>query len=94
MLIDRKTEIYFSNIKQVFLYLSDKCNLLCAQCLYKPNVISGKTIEFETAKQLLYTFKKLGAFKLTILGGEISLYDYDNQYEKLVKLLSYANDIG
>ncbi len=94
MLIDNTTKEYFSNIKQVFLYLSDKCNLLCTQCLYKPNVVRKKVIEFETAKELLNTFRSLGAFKLTILGGEISLYDCENDYNKLIKLISYAHSIG
>lgn len=94
MVIDEKTKNYFSNVKQVFLYLSDKCNLLCEQCLYKPNVIRGKSIEFETAKKLLLIFRDLGAFKLSILGGEVSLYDYENQHKKLIRLLNFAHSIG
>lgn len=94
MLVDEKTKKYFSDVKQVFLYISDKCNLLCKQCLYKPNVIKGKVIELETAKQLLYVFRQLGAFKLTVLGGEISLYDKENNYEKLISLMKYAHQIG
>ena len=94
MEIDNKTAQYFSNVKQVFLYLSDKCNLLCEQCLYKPNVVYEKEIAFETAKELLYTFKQLGAFKLTVLGGEVSLYDHENNSAKLILLLEYARAIG
>ena len=94
MVIDQKTKDYFSNVQQVFLYLSDKCNLLCEQCLYKPNVIRGKAIEKETAKALLQIFRGLGAFKLSILGGEISLYDCENCYRNLIELLCYAHSIG
>ncbi len=94
MIIDKKTKKYFRNIKQVFLYLSDKCNLLCEQCLYKPNVIKGKAIELHTSKEILKTFRELGAYKLTILGGEISLYDFENQYSNLISLLEYSREIG
>lgn len=94
MKIDNKTRTYFSNVKQVFLYLSDKCNLLCKQCLYKPNVIMGKEIPLDISKQLLRVFKQLGAFKLTILGGEVSLYDIENNYYKLIELISFAHEIG
>lgn len=94
MVIDEKTKKYFRNIKQVFLYLNDRCNLLCQQCLYKPNVIMGKDISIDTAKSILHVFSQLGAFKLTILGGEISLYDYENEYQNLIGLLSYAHELG
>ena len=94
MEIDEKTKKYFKNIKQVFLYLSDRCNLLCEQCLYKPNVIMGKAIPIDTAKSILRTFSQLGAFKLTILGGEISLFDYENEYRNLIDLIAYAHELG
>lgn len=94
MKIDNDTITYFSNIKQVFLYVSDKCNLLCEQCLYKPNVLIGREIPLDTSKQLLKIFNQLGAFKLTILGGEISLYDIDNNYSNLIELINYAHEIG
>lgn len=94
MIIDEKSKKYFKNVKQIFLYLNDRCNLLCQQCLYKPNVIMGKSIPLDTAKSILHIFAKLGAFKLTILGGEISLFDYENEYKNLIELLSYAHELG
>lgn len=94
MKIDAKTSEYFHNIRQVFLYLGDKCNLLCEQCLYKPNVVKGNYIAPETARNLLKIFRDLGAFKLTVLGGEISLYDIENQYAGLLDVLQYARTIG
>lgn len=94
MVIDEKTKAYFTHIKQVFLYIGDQCNLLCEQCLYKPNVIRGKAIRLETAKQLLQIFRDLGAFKLSILGGEVSLYDCEHQNRALIDLLDFAHSIG
>lgn len=94
MVIDKKTKEYFKSVKQVFLYLNDQCNLLCEQCLYKPNVVMGRSMPVDTAKSILYTFSRLGAFKLTILGGEISLFDYENNYHDLIDILTYAHEIG
>lgn len=94
MVIDQKTREYFSNIRQVFLYLSDRCNLLCRQCLYKPNVIRGREIPLDTALELLRIFRELGAFKLSILGGEISLYDCEHSHRNLTELLRRARSMG
>lgn len=94
MVIDKKTKNYFSNIKQVFLYLGDRCNLLCEQCLYKPNVVRGKSIRPETAKELLRIFRDLGAFKLSILGGEVSLFDCEHRNQALIDILDFASSIG
>ena len=44
MVIDEQVASYFKNVKQVFLYLTDKCDLRCKQCLYKPNLILEKEI--------------------------------------------------
>lgn len=94
MYIDNITRDYFSNIKQVFLYLGDKCNLLCEQCLYKPNVLLGKSISPELSMSLLREFRDLGAFKLTLLGGEVSLYDVENNNQGLINVLKYSKEIG
>lgn len=94
MKIDDRTRDYFANVRQVFLYLGDKCNLMCKQCLYKPNIVRGKSISIDMAKRLLKSFRDLGAFKLTVLGGEISLYDCGNGYKNLISLFEYARDIG
>lgn len=94
MVIDKKTKNYFAHIKQVFLYLGDQCNLLCEQCLYKPNVIRGKAIQPGTAKDLLQIFRDLGAFKLSILGGEVSLYDCEHHNQMLIDLLAFASAVG
>lgn len=91
MQIDPKFTDYFRNLKQVFLYITDECNLNCEQCLYKPSVIQKKKMDPATAKELLYIARDLGAFKLSILGGELTLYDPDD----LISVLAYAKlDLG
>lgn len=97
MLADQKIEAYFQNIKQVFLYIIDDCNLKCIQCLYKANLqfhVKSKQIELETAKNLLAYFHKLGAVKLTIMGGEPTLYGREDNWIPLLDLIKYSKEIG
>lgn len=49
MNIDNRVKTYFDNrIKQVFVYITSKCQLSCKQCLYKPLLHSSSSdINFE-----------------------------------------------
>ena len=94
MKADEKTRHYFQRVQQVFLYLSDRCNLLCRQCLYKPNVLMGRSMEPGTAIALLDIFAGLGAYKLTVLGGELSLYDREHDWDALKTVLRRARELG
>ncbi|MCD8014454.1 MAG: radical SAM protein [Lachnospiraceae bacterium] len=94
---DVRIEKYLKNIKQVFLYIIDKCNLNCVQCLYKPNNlfhIGCDRIELNTAKSLIRYFRDLGAGKLTIMGGEPTLYGIEENRKPLLELIRYAKEIG
>lgn len=96
--IDKKFQLYFKDLKQVFLYVINECNLHCPQCIYKPNnyfTIGEKEIDYETAVKLISDFYELGARKLSILGGEPTLYG-KNQGKKylLADLIAEAKKIG
>lgn len=94
---DKKIGEYFSNVKQVFLYIIDDCNLRCEQCLYKVNLhfyVKRKYIPLETAKKLLEYFHSLGAIKLTIMGGEPTLYGKEERWGPLLEVIEYAKSIG
>lgn len=89
--IDPKFSDHFRNLKQVFLYVTNECNLRCIQCLYKPNLsfsVKRKEIDLNTAVSLISDFKDLGAIKLSILGGEPTMYDL------LPTLIAEAKNIG
>ena len=94
MKIDERFSHHFQNIKQVFLYITDECNLNCLHCLYKPELTLSRSIKPEIAENLLHTFKKMGAFKLSILGGEATLYGADNKWKKLLRVIEFAKNIG
>lgn len=96
--IDERFLQYFKGLKQVFLYVINECNLQCPQCIYKPNNyfnIGEKEIKFETAVQLISDFYELGARKLSILGGEPTLYGkYQGEQYLLADLIAEAKRIG
>lgn len=76
MNIDKQVSYYFEGrIKQVFVYLTSRCQLHCRHCLYKPLLTSAHDdLSFEVLSELLSTFREYGAFKLSLLGGEPTLY--------------------
>lgn len=76
MHFDKKTTDYYNKkIKQVFVYLTNKCQLRCKQCLYKPLLNNqSDDIDYFTLIDLLEEFHKYGAYKISFLGGEPTLY--------------------
>lgn len=95
--VDQRVREYFKNLKQVFIYIIDECNLHCVQCLYKPNLtfhIKNKEIPLEIANALVSDFHEMGARKLTIMGGEPTLYGVDKEWNPLMSVISEAKRIG
>lgn len=96
--VDEKFKNYFKGLKQVFLYVINECNLNCPQCIYKPNnyfCIGNKEINYKEALALISDFYELGARKLTLLGGEPTLYGkYQNKPFLLADLVFEAKRIG
>lgn len=95
--IDPKFKKHFQNLKQVFLYITDECNLSCAHCIYKPNLkfhIKENSIKIDTALALISDFREIGAIKLSILGGEPTLYGINEDYKPLIKLINKAKKLG
>lgn len=96
MNFDEKTRIYFDKrVKQVFVYLTSTCQLRCKQCLYKPLLKSTpQYIHYPVLLELLESFHQFGAYKLSFLGGEPTLYyDSDNQ-KNFGDVVNAAKQIG
>jgi len=95
--IDPRFKDHLRNLKQVFLYVTDECNLRCAQCLYKPDLtfhLKEKEIELPKALALVSDFREMGALKLTIMGGEPTLYGNRLNHEPLTTLIAHAKTVG
>ena len=93
MMVEKQFKMYFNQkVKQIFLYLIDDCNLRCKQCLYKTELtfqLKNKLIPFEEAVNLMKEFYKLGARKITFMGGEPTLYGKLPQLIHEAKLIGY-----
>lgn len=88
-------EYYNQKIKQVFVYITNRCQLHCRQCLYKPLLCSESIdIDFETLKELLNVFKSLGAYKVSFLGGEPTLYHDLKSNTTFTDVLRFCKRIG
>ena len=94
LIIDPEFREYFKNLQQVFLYITDDCNLRCKQCLYKPLIKKESEIKLETAVALIATFKEIGAFKLTVMGGEPTRYGYKESHKPLLTVIREAKRMG
>lgn len=95
--IDVKFLKHFQNLQQVFLYITDECNLRCAQCIYKPSItyhLGDKEIRLETALRLISDFREMGASKLSILGGEPTLYGASQDWKPLLTVIGKAKELG
>ena len=77
--MDKKFTDYFQkNLRQIFFYLIDDCNLRCVQCLYKQEIcfqVEKKEVDFNDAVKLLEDFQKEGFVRARIDGNVVELSD-------------------
>lgn len=94
--IDPRFAAHFPDLKQVFLYITDRCDIACEQCIYKPNVTfhGHREIPENVAMGLGEAFYSLGARKVTLLGGEPTLYGIDKGRQPLLRVLAGYRRIG
>jgi len=94
MIVDLDFERFFSGrLRQVFLYITDRCNLSCGHCLYK-TTLAERELPFERISLLLSLFFEYGARKVTLLGGEPTLYDGGYGREGLAQVVRRAAHEG
>lgn len=94
--IDDEFANHFRSLHQVFMYITDRCNLECEQCIYKPSIshFINEEIALPDALALLRAFHQLGARKLTFLGGEPTVYGHRENGKPLLNLIDGAGKIG
>lgn len=94
--VDPLFQAHFRKIRQVFMYITDECNISCEQCIYKPNVTYNeeRSIPLPVAVDLLADFFEMGARKVTFLGGEPTLYGFREAHEPLYRLIEASQQLG
>ncbi|MDO5156392.1 MAG: radical SAM protein [Eubacteriales bacterium] len=96
MNFDARTRAYFNNkVKQVFVYLTNRCQLRCRQCLYKPLLCNESAdVDFYMLVDLLKEFYNYGAYKISFLGGEPTLYKDKVNDKDFCDVIEEARKIG
>jgi hypothetical protein len=93
---DPEFENHFKHLHQIFMYITDRCNLECEQCIYKPSIshFINEEIALDDALDLLATFRHMGATKVTFLGGEPTLYGHREGGRPLLDLVAGTKLLG
>lgn len=96
MKFDDKTRTYFDKkVKQVFVYITNRCQLRCKQCLYKPLLNdSSEDLDFNILMQLLKKFREYGAYKISFLGGEPTIYHDKINDKYLSDIIKSVKEMG
>jgi molybdenum cofactor biosynthesis enzyme MoaA len=82
-------------LMQIFLYVTDECNIRCTQCFYKPSLKKGHAeMPTDVALSLLQKFRNLGAVKVSFLGGEPTLYGQAPGNQPLPYLVKACRRMG
>jgi MoaA/NifB/PqqE/SkfB family radical SAM enzyme len=76
------------NLEQVFLYVTQRCNIRCITCYALDHLERGTDLSFDDLVRLLADFRTRGAWRLSILGGEPTVYP------RLGDLVVRARDLG
>lgn len=93
--VDRRFSEHFPDLHQVFLYVTDECNLRCAQCYYHVWLRKGHAeMDTDVLVSLLTAFRSHGAYKLSLLGGEPTLYGQKPGNASLSTVILAARDLG
>ena len=96
LIFDEKIEILFKDkVRQVFVYLTKKCQLRCRHCLYKTLLDNdAEDIDFNLLEQYFKYLSTLGAYKISFLGGEPTLYHDLKNGKRLTDVLTLAAETG
>ncbi len=75
-------------LEQIFLYVTRECNIHCITCYTRSDLMQSGDLNYSDIVQLLVELYAQGAWKLTILGGEPTIYP------RLGDLITEAKKIG
>lgn len=83
-----KTRIHYQKFHNIFLYITERCQLRCGHCYMGERLERGMVLSLEKAKIIINNTKKLGAKYITFLGGEPTLNP------NLPQMVDYAIQLG
>lgn len=83
-----KTRVHYKQFHNIFLYVTERCQLRCGHCYMGDRLERGLKLSLEKAKQIIVNCRKLGAEYITFLGGEPTLHP------DLPEMIDFANELG
>lgn len=79
-------EFYQDSLKQIFLYITDKCSFGCKHCLIGDR--NNHFYSYEELQTILDTIKSNGGKKVTFLGGE------PTEHPKIMEIIELAKSMN
>ena len=87
--LDRdRTRVHYRRFHNIYLYITERCQLRCGHCYMGDRLERGLVLPFEKAKNILSYCRRLGGEYITFLGGEPTLHP------DLPRMVDYAREIG
>ncbi|MFB8199376.1 radical SAM protein [Kitasatospora purpeofusca] len=86
--IQRIDRVEYGRFRNVYLYITEACQLRCGGCYMGPRLERALKMPFAQIERNLTAWRQMGGSKLTILGGEPTLHP---RYEDTIRL---AGQIG
>lgn len=74
MHIQIHNRIHYKTFQNVFIYVTEKCNLHCPHCYLGERLQQGHKMSFRNFKSILRYFLLFGYPRITLLGGEPTLH--------------------
>jgi MoaA/NifB/PqqE/SkfB family radical SAM enzyme len=81
-------EIPVSQLEQVFLYVTQRCNIRCVTCYALDQLERSADLEYDDVLCMLRALQADGAWRLSFLGGEPTVYP------SLLDVIVAARDMG
>jgi MoaA/NifB/PqqE/SkfB family radical SAM enzyme len=85
---DSTTRAYSRRFHNIYLYITERCQLRCGHCYMGDRLERGQAMSFEKAAATISYMNRLGAEYLTFVGGEPTLHP------DLPRMVKHALDAG
>ena len=85
---ERTEQIEYGRFRNVYIYITEKCQLRCGHCYMGERLERGKFMPTLEVKHHLQLWRKMGGSKLSILGGEPTLHP------DFIEICRYAKSVG
>ncbi len=69
-----RTRVHYQRFHNIYLYVTERCQLRCGHCYMGDRLERGLTLEFDKAAQIMTYCRRLGGEYITFLGGEPTLH--------------------